>query len=94
MQINTNYHFSPVGGASGVKPATAVAKPAAGPAPATEDVASFPNATALNKALTQTPDIRADKVARAKELVKQSDYPPAEMVKKIGELLADHLSDR
>ncbi len=92
MQINTNYHFSPVEGVSATR--SAAAKAAAGPAPATEDVASFPNANALNKALAQTPDIRADKVARAKELVKQSDYPPAEMVKKIGELLADHLQNR
>ncbi|GDY21326.1 hypothetical protein LBMAG56_26720 [Verrucomicrobiota bacterium] len=92
MQINTNYHFSPVEGVNAVRPVAA--KSAVGPAPATEDVASFPNATALNQALAQTPDIRADKVARAKELVKQSDYPPAEMVKKIGELLAGHLSNR
>ena len=49
---------------------------------------------ATTQALAQTPDIRADQVARAKELVKQSDYPPAEMVRKIGELLAGHLSNR
>ena len=92
MQINTYYHFSPVEGVNALPPVAP--KSAVGPAPATEDVASFPSATALNQALAQTPDIRADEVARAKELVKQSDYPPAEMVRKIGELLAGHLSDR
>ena len=94
MQINTNYHFSPVGGASGVKSAAAAAKPAPAPNPAAEDVASFPNVKALNEALAQAPAVRADQVARAKALVKQSDYPPAEMVKKMAELLAGHLSDR
>lgn len=92
MQINTNYHFSPVEGVNALR--SVAPKSAVGPAPATEDVASFPNATALNQALANTPDIRADKVARARELVNQSDYPPAEMVKKIGELLAGHLSNR
>lgn len=90
MQINTNHQFSRVAGIAAVRPA--VIKPAITPSPVTGDVASFPNANALNKALAQTPDIRADRVARARELIKQPDYPPAEMVRKIGELLAGHLS--
>ena len=89
MQINTNYHFSPVNRVGEASPAAFGANSA--PAPSTEDVASFPDTKRLTEALFQTPDIRADKVARAKELVKQSDYPPAEMVRKIGFLLAGHL---
>ena len=92
MQINTNYHFSPVAGVNALRPIAT--KSTVGPAPVTGDIASFPNATALNQALANAPDIRAEKVARAKELVKQSDYPSADMVKKIGELLAGHLTDR
>ena len=94
MQINTNYHFSPVnrpGEIAPAAPATASVRSAAAAAPSTEDVASFPNTKRLSESLAATPDIRADKVARARELVKQADYPPAEMVRKIGNLIAGHL---
>lgn len=91
MQINTNYHFSPVHRVGESSPAAFAAASAPAPAPNTGDIASFAATQRLSDALAQTPDIRADKVARARELVRQSDYPPAEMVRKIGNLIAGHL---
>lgn len=86
MQINTNYHFNPVGRTNSTPPATPAQS-----APRAEDTASFPDTKRLQDAVAQSPASRANQVARAKELVKQSDYPPAEMVRKIGSLIAGHL---
>ena len=93
MQINTNYHFSPVNRVGEASLVATAAKSASVSAPSAEDVASFPDTKRLTEAIAQTPDVRADKVARARELVKQSDYPPAEMVRKIGNLIAGHLTN-
>ena len=87
MQINTNDHFSPVPRAGADKPATP-------PAPAAQDAASFSGSKALDDALARSPDVRTGEVARAKELVKQSDSPPAEMIRKIGLLMASAMNDR
>jgi hypothetical protein len=87
MQINTNYHFNPVTRAG-------TDKPVAPPAPEAQDVASFSGSKGLDDALAKSPEVRAGEVARAKELVKQSDYPPAEMIRKIGFLMAGALGDK
>ena len=42
----------------------------------------------LNRALDNTPDVRAEKVARGKALLADPNYPSKEQVKKIASLLA------
>jgi hypothetical protein len=42
----------------------------------------------LNQALSDTPEVRPDKVAEAKALVQDGSYPPAVIIRKISALLA------
>lgn len=47
-------------------------------------------AAALNRE-DIAPSVRADKVARARELIASSDYPPKEVLQSVAGLLAGHL---
>ena len=42
----------------------------------------------LTRALTQTPEVRAEKVAEAKALIQDGSYPPEAIIRKISALLA------
>ena len=55
------------------------------------DRAEFDHASALNAALAATPSVRAEEVARAKELVKDPGYPPPYAIARIARLLAINL---
>ena len=55
------------------------------------DRTEFEQASALNSALAEAPTVRADEVARAKELVKDSGYPPPYALTRIARLLAIHM---
>jgi hypothetical protein len=63
-------------------------KPANRDVPAAEDEVAFENSQALRTALADTPAVRSDAVARARDLVGQPEYPPREMIQKISHLLA------
>jgi hypothetical protein len=81
MQVNPSHHNDPVGQTEFVRrPAT--------PQKGAADNASFDSSTALNRALSQTPDVRPDAVARARQLIADVNYPPAEAIRKISDLLA------
>ena len=56
------------------------------------DSASFGDAEAVNRALQQTPDIRAEAIQRAGEKSRDNQYPPLEIVQAISHLLAKNLS--
>jgi len=60
------------------------------PKPGT-DVAVFARSNSLDRALGLTADVRPEAVSRAKQLVADSAYPPAETIRKIANLLALHL---
>ena len=55
--------------------------------------AAFEGTAALNKALEQTPEVRADVVARAKALVESPSYPPLETINKVAALLGLNLDE-
>lgn len=55
----------------------------------TGDRVEFGQADALRRALDQTPDIRPEALARARELFQQVPYPPVEIIQGISRLLAD-----
>ena len=57
------------------------------------DRAAFDEIAKLKQALEGTPDVRPAVVARARKLLGDVNYPPMETIRKIGELLAVHLSD-
>lgn len=70
-------------GGSSINPET----PAADAAETLEDIA----AAALGRE-DIAPAVRAEKVARAKALIDNPDYPPKEVLQSVAGLLADHLS--
>lgn len=52
---------------------------------------TFDSSDAIDSEYQQVPDTRVDAVSRAKELVAQTHYPPAEIMKRIASLLAMHM---
>lgn len=81
MDIKLNPHVETV-----AKVATGPARPREASA-RTDDVV-LDQSRALEARLASTPDIRADVVERAKGLIADSHYPPAETIRKIANLLA------
>ncbi len=57
------------------------------------DNVQFEQTAALERSLKETPDVRSDVVDRAKDLVSSPNYPPPEVIKRISNLLAIHLSN-
>ena len=49
---------------------------------------------ALDAALKATPEVRADHVARAKELIRDPGYPPAKVVEQVAAVLARRVHGR
>jgi hypothetical protein len=58
---------------------------------APSDSADFSEADALNQALRAEPEVRAEAVARARELIGDVKWPPREAIEQISNLLAVHL---
>ena len=58
--------------------------------PVTSDTVSFDESEQLNQALTSTPDVRAERVARGKALIADPNYPSKEQVKAIAGILAEN----
>ena len=54
---------------------------------------AFADSEAVNRALQQTPDVRADKVAQATLLANDGQYPPLATIRAIAHLLAVNLDD-
>lgn len=73
---------------------TSAKVPARTEAQAPTDHVEFDHASALNAALAATPSVRAEEVARAKELVKDPGYPPPYALTRIARLLAMHLDSK
>jgi anti-sigma28 factor (negative regulator of flagellin synthesis) len=53
---------------------------------------SFDESHRLNQALSNTPDVRAEKVARAKAALADPNYPSKEQMKKVATMLASPTS--
>ena len=54
---------------------------------------TFADSEAVNRALQQTPDVRADKVTQATLLGNDSQYPPLATIRAIAHLLAVNLDN-
>ncbi len=81
MEINPNSNTGSV---------NRVAHPApqARPVRGTGDQAVFNRSEALDRSFAEMPEVRPEKVARARELIGQVTYPPRETIAKISDLLA------
>jgi hypothetical protein len=67
---------------------------AARPARLGQDQSNLASAQDLSSALEQTPVVRADQVARARDLVRDVSYPPQILIQKLSVLLATHLAPK
>jgi hypothetical protein len=52
----------------------------------------FEQSRSLDAALAESPDVRAEAVARGKALIADPNYPSQEQIKKMSHLLAAHLT--
>lgn len=86
MEINAN---SKVGAVSG--PSQTNRSGPINPAPVDSDGDSFDSNNPLLNALNNTPDVRADVVARGRAAVASDGYPPPDVVKKLSNFLANKL---
>ncbi|MBL8128837.1 MAG: hypothetical protein JNM64_14465 [Chloroflexia bacterium] len=57
------------------------------------DQVDFPEMERLRRTLEKSADIRPEVVARARALIEQTDYPPLEIIQRIGTLLALRLEE-
>jgi hypothetical protein len=73
-----------------MEPSQTAARPSAS---AAADETSFPNTAALLDRLKNQSDIRPDVVARAKELISDSKYPPDDVLDRIAVLLAINVKE-
>jgi len=85
MEVNTSFSTGGVGGITPQKPYTPAARTAAAPNP-------FASSNALESAVQNLPPSRPDAVARARELIADPNYPPADTLRQISSLLAEHLT--
>jgi hypothetical protein len=83
MRIEANQHLP---GTKEVAAAANQSKPAA-----QTDEAQFAASEQLTRKLTETPEVRAEAVARAKALIANPAYPDDATVRQVAQLLADHL---
>lgn len=87
MQIDTNYNTSQTPRIGSATPAGSKPVQTSG-----ADTAMFQQAEALNVALRNAPDVRADKVQKAVGLIGQVQWPPSETIQRFSALLAIKLS--
>jgi len=85
MQVNPSAKSDPAGS---MDPATTAARRATQP----KEEVYYSRLENLKTALDDTPEVRVAEVKRAKGLVDDPKYPPAEGVRRIANLLAMHLS--
>ena len=84
MQVSPNHGSGPVS-------RTWLKAPSSAPGGTKADTVRFDGAAALDRALADTPDLRADRVERARELIRDVSYPPEETIQRIASLLATNL---
>jgi hypothetical protein len=86
MEIDANMNR---GAVNGLPPATRAATDTQPIAQIdSAEIDSFASSNALEGALKNTPDIRAEAVAGGRDLVNSSDYPSDDTVKKLSDFLA------
>ena len=87
MEVNPNISTGPVARAGSKPPVTARGQSAQ------TDSVSLQDSETVNKAVQQTPDVRSEAVARARELVADVNYPSTEVIRGVSNLFAAKLGD-
>lgn len=84
MQINATNNLPPL---------TSPAHRVAAPSTDRRDAAVFSHSEALNQKLALTPEVRPEYVARARDLVANTSYPPDVTIRGIANLLASKFTE-
>jgi hypothetical protein len=92
MEVNLNSKPSQLTDYSQSVPARAAGSAAASPAE-TDSTMSFERTKALEETLRQSSSVRSDKVAQAKALVSDPNYPSDDVLSRMSDLLASHLAN-
>jgi len=88
MEISSNLNLNGV--QDTVTPQTARGARSGRPS-ADQDQVTLTNSNALQQAFENTPASRPDVVARARQLITDPDYPGADVVGRVSQLLADRI---
>jgi hypothetical protein len=83
MRINPNSKVPDPLNVPSAKPKT--------PAEAGQNAGDFTASTQMTKSLEKLPLVRADKVAKAKELIQDPAYPNDVTLRKVANVLTDHI---
>lgn len=84
MEVKLNTNANPIGPVSAGQPKKNEVKVEGGGA-------AFDKTEALNQMLRQSADSRTEEVAKAREKMALTPYPPPEAIRKISALLAMHI---
>jgi hypothetical protein len=86
MRVDPNHHVPDPSQVAPTKPKTAAAAPNA-----EQNATDFAASTQLTKAMEKIPLVRSDKVAMAKQLVQNPNYPDDATLRKVADVVTDHL---
>ena len=86
MRVDPNHHVPDPSKVAPAKPKTAAAAPNA-----EQNTTDFAASTQLTKAMEKIPLVRSDKVAMAKQLVQNPNYPDDATLRKVADVVTDHL---
>lgn len=85
MQVKPSHQNDPVGQTEMIRRQSATPRPVS-------DGASFDRSAALERALAATQEVRPQVVERARQLIEDTSYPPAEAINRIANLLGMNLA--
>ena len=86
MRVDPSNHVPDPSNVASAKPKTPVATPEQ-----EQNTTDFAASTQLTKAMEKIPLVRSDKVAVAKQLVQNPNYPDDATLRKVADVVADHL---
>ena len=87
MKIDSTTNSAPIG-----MPGGQLSTPAR--VNATDDRTGFQQTEALNGAIADVPNVRPEAVARAQQMIQDSNYPSPQVVNDVGRLLAAALQNQ
>lgn len=86
MRVDPSNHVPDPSNVASAKPKMPVATPEQ-----EQNTTDFAASTQLTKAMEKIPLVRSDKVALAKQLVQNPNYPDDATLRKVADVVADHL---
>lgn len=86
MRVDSSNHVPDPSNVASAKPKTPIVTPEQ-----EQNTTDFAASTQLTKAMEKIPLVRSDKVALAKQLVQNPNYPDDATLRKVADVVTDHL---